>query len=110
MYRDGYYGFAEPLEFRSVIELVEFYTRNSLQPYSHKLDITLQEPVSRLNAYEVENEGALGSIEEVCLNMYMCCTCTCTCTCTTMSSLTVFVHVQCTCNYTIDLYNSRTPL
>ena len=66
MFREGYYGFAEPLEFRSVIELVEFYSRNSLQPYSHKLDITLQEPVSRLNAYIVENEGAMGTIEEVC--------------------------------------------
>lgn len=65
MYRDGYYGFAEPLEFRSVVELVDFYSHNSLQPYSHKLDITLQEAVSKLNVYEVESEGPLGRNEEV---------------------------------------------
>lgn len=47
MYRDGYYGFAEPLEFSSVVELVEFYRHNSLHPYSSKLDITLIQPVSK---------------------------------------------------------------
>ena len=65
MFRDGYYGFAEPLEFCSVVELVEFYRNNSLQPYSHKLDITLQEAVSRANVYEVENEGLFGRNDEV---------------------------------------------
>uniref|UniRef100_A0A1X7SY33 PI3K regulatory subunit p85-related inter-SH2 domain-containing protein n=1 Tax=Amphimedon queenslandica TaxID=400682 RepID=A0A1X7SY33_AMPQE len=42
MFRDGYFGFAEPLEFRSVVEL----------PYSSKLDITLKEPVSKTDIYE----------------------------------------------------------
>ena len=53
MSRDGYYGFAEPLDFRSVVELVEFYKKNSLQPYSAKLDITLHDPVSK---YMYEDE------------------------------------------------------
>ena len=52
MFRDGYFGFAEPLEFRSVVELVEFYRTHSLQPYSSKLDITLNEPVSKTDIYE----------------------------------------------------------
>lgn len=65
MFRDGYYGFAEPLEFVSVVELVDFYTHNSLQPYSHKLDVTLQEPVSKLREYEVDNEGPMGRANEV---------------------------------------------
>lgn len=47
MFRDGLYGFAEPLEFRSVIELVDYYKENSLAPYSPKLDITLGGPISR---------------------------------------------------------------
>ena len=64
-FRDGYYGFAEPLEFHSVTELVEFYRTNSLQPYSPKLDITLQEPVSKYSAYEVESEGPFSRNEEV---------------------------------------------
>ncbi len=47
MLRDGLYGFAEPLEFKSVVDLVDFYKENSLAPYSPKLDITLGAPVSR---------------------------------------------------------------
>lgn len=45
--RDGLYGFAEPLEYRSVMELVAYYQANSLAPYSPKLDITLKTPVSK---------------------------------------------------------------
>jgi len=52
MFRDGMYGFAEPLEFRSVVELVDFYKQNSLAPYSPKLDITLGLPVSRKQVRE----------------------------------------------------------
>ena len=52
MFHDGYFGFAEPLEFHSVVELVEFYRTHSLQPYSSKLDITLNEPVSKTDIYE----------------------------------------------------------
>ena len=47
MNRDGYYGFAEPLEFDSVVSLVEYYKGHSLAPYSPKLDITLGTPISR---------------------------------------------------------------
>ena len=47
MSKEGYFGFAEPLEFHSVVELVDYYRENSLQPYSPKLDITLREPVSK---------------------------------------------------------------
>ena len=47
MHRDNLYGFAEPLEFNSVVSLVEYYKEHSLAPYSPKLDITLGVPVSR---------------------------------------------------------------
>ncbi len=47
MHRDGHYGFAEPLEFSSVVAVVEYYRTHTLAPYSPKLDITLGIPVSR---------------------------------------------------------------
>ena len=47
MHKDGLYGFAEPLEFPSVIAMVDWYSEHSLAPYSPKLDITLNHPVSR---------------------------------------------------------------
>ena len=45
--KDGLYGFAEPLEFESVMALVAYYRENSLAPYSPKLDIILSNPVSK---------------------------------------------------------------
>jgi len=59
MYKDGLYGFAEPLEFHSVVELVDYYRDHSLAPYSPKLDITLVKPISRLERFEMEQEGAM---------------------------------------------------
>ena len=50
--RDGLCGFAEPLEFESVVDLVAYYRENSLAPYSPKLDITLSNPISRKQAYD----------------------------------------------------------
>ena len=47
--RDGLYGFAEPLEYSSVVELVAHYQKNSLAPYSPKLDITLKTSVSKFD-------------------------------------------------------------
>ncbi len=47
MHKDDLFGFAEPLEFSSVVGLVEYYKEHSLAPYSPKLDITLGSPVSR---------------------------------------------------------------
>ena len=53
MLRDGLYGFAEPLEFTSVVSLVSFYKVHSLAPYSPKLDIILGMPVSRRLVWKV---------------------------------------------------------
>ena len=49
MHRDGMYGFADPLEFKSVIELVHFYQNTSLVAYSPKLDISLLYPICRVS-------------------------------------------------------------
>ncbi|KOB64500.1 Phosphatidylinositol 3-kinase 60 [Operophtera brumata] len=50
---EGRYGFCEPFEFNSVVDLVSFYTHYSLAHCNSSLDIKLLYPLSRLQ----ENEG-----------------------------------------------------
>lgn len=50
----GRYGFCEPFEFNSVVDLVRYYTEYSLAQCNSSLDIKLIYPLSRLQ----ENEGA----------------------------------------------------
>lgn len=50
---EGRYGFCEPFEFTSVVDLVRFYTEYSLAHCNSSLDIKLLYPLSRLQ----ENEG-----------------------------------------------------
>ncbi|KAF9412356.1 hypothetical protein HW555_009101 [Spodoptera exigua] len=50
---EGRYGFCEPFDFKSVVELVRFYREFSLAHCNSSLDIKLMYPLSRL----VENEG-----------------------------------------------------
>lgn len=45
--RNGKYGFSEPFNFNSVIELINFYRNVSLAQYNSSLDIKLMYPVSR---------------------------------------------------------------
>ena len=47
IFHDGKYGFSEPLEFNSVVELVNYHKYHSLRPYSFKLDTQLLYPVSK---------------------------------------------------------------
>ena len=68
--RNGLCGFAEPLEFRSVVALVEYYKKNSLAPYSPKLDITLSNPVSK-HMFESDDFFRMVRI--------MLCVCVCVC-------------------------------
>lgn len=46
-YREGKYGFSEPLGFSSVMDLIHFYHHKSLAQYNSKLDTRLLYPVSR---------------------------------------------------------------
>ncbi|KAF7401655.1 hypothetical protein HZH68_007475 [Vespula germanica] len=46
-HRNGNYGFSEPYNFHSVIELVDYYRNCSLAQYNSTLDIKLLYPVSR---------------------------------------------------------------
>ncbi|XP_059145678.1 phosphatidylinositol 3-kinase regulatory subunit gamma-like isoform X2 [Physella acuta] len=47
LHRDGRYGFVEPLEFTSVVSLINWYQVNSLAMYNNTLDTRLVHPVSR---------------------------------------------------------------
>ncbi|GFS13479.1 phosphatidylinositol 3-kinase regulatory subunit alpha [Elysia marginata] len=47
LHREGHYGFVEPLEFTSVVNLIQWYQINSLSMYNNKLDTRLVHPVSR---------------------------------------------------------------
>lgn len=57
---DGRYGFCEPYEFKSVVELVRFYKEYSLAHCNSSLDIKLTYPLSRLQ----ENEGGENMSDE----------------------------------------------
>ena len=46
-HRNGKYGFSEPYNFHSVIDLVEYYRNCSLAQYNSTLDIKLLYPISR---------------------------------------------------------------
>ncbi len=56
--RDGLYGLTESLNFKSVIDLVDFYKKNSLAQYWPGLDITLGTPVPK-NQVGLQNYAGL---------------------------------------------------
>jgi len=45
--QDGKYGFVEPYQFQSVVELINYYRTNSLSEYNISLDTCLLFPISR---------------------------------------------------------------
>ncbi|GFN87133.1 phosphatidylinositol 3-kinase regulatory subunit alpha [Plakobranchus ocellatus] len=56
LHREGNYGFVEPLEFKSVVSLIQWYQVNSLSMYNNMLDTRLVYPVSRSMGLET-SEG-----------------------------------------------------
>lgn len=54
-HRNGRYGFSEPFNFKSVLELVNFYQDVSLAQYNQTLDIKLLHPVLRVQEDEILN-------------------------------------------------------
>ncbi|KAG6464426.1 phosphatidylinositol 3-kinase regulatory subunit gamma [Manduca sexta] len=63
---EGRYGFCEPFEFKSVVDLVRFYTEYSLAHCNSSLDIRLMYPLSR----HQENEGGESISDETLGNRY----------------------------------------
>lgn len=54
-HRNGKYGFSDPYNFHSVIELVDYYRNCSLAQYNSVLDIKLLYPVSRFQQVSSSN-------------------------------------------------------
>ena len=72
LYKDGYYGFSEPLTFSTVVELINYYKTRSLASYNPKLDVKLESP---LNKYEVSQCSCkLYSEQVVCCDIFARCT------------------------------------
>ncbi|XP_070196149.1 phosphatidylinositol 3-kinase regulatory subunit alpha-like [Littorina saxatilis] len=53
--KDGKYGFVEPLEFNSVVDLIQHYQNNSLAMYNRTLDTRLFYPISRSMGMDKEH-------------------------------------------------------
>lgn len=49
MFKDGKYGFVDPPEFNSVVDLIINYQTKSLAHYNAKLDVTLCHPLSKFD-------------------------------------------------------------
>lgn len=47
LYEDGKFGFAHPLTFRSIVELVLYYQHHSMAQYNRSLDTILRYPLCR---------------------------------------------------------------
>ena len=76
IYGNGKYGFSEPYTFNSVIELIEYYKKNSLGKYNPRVNTQLFNPISRFAV-------------SVCV-----CVCVCVCACVRVRAyMCVFVCV-----------------
>ncbi|XP_055694445.1 phosphatidylinositol 3-kinase regulatory subunit gamma [Lutzomyia longipalpis] len=73
-HRNGKYGFTEPYTFSSVVELVNYFRKESLKQYNNVLDIKLQYPISRYNQEEdttgVANESDVNKLVEQFLEVH----------------------------------------
>ena len=49
IFANGRYGFSDPTSYDSVVELIEYYSVNPLTKYNPRLDMTLNNPVSRFD-------------------------------------------------------------
>ncbi|RWS08758.1 phosphatidylinositol 3-kinase regulatory subunit alpha-like protein [Dinothrombium tinctorium] len=64
IHKNGRYGFSEPLEFFSVVDLINFYRTESLARYNQALDVKLLYPVSRFSQSECE-EAEVNDIDKL---------------------------------------------
>jgi len=63
-HRNGMYGFIEPLNFNSVVDLINYCQQQNLSQFNKALDIKLLYPVSR-NTYGDESESRGLRVEEI---------------------------------------------
>lgn len=70
-HENGYYGFADPVNFPSVQELISFYTHNTLVDYNPVLDIKLSYPICKsytFHYHESDGDNDGGDQEGIVLN------------------------------------------
>ncbi|XP_046906279.1 phosphatidylinositol 3-kinase regulatory subunit beta isoform X1 [Hypomesus transpacificus] len=63
-HRGGQYGFSEPLDFSSVVELIQHYHHESLAQYNPKLDTRLLYPISKYQQDQVVKEDSVDAVGE----------------------------------------------
>lgn len=68
-HRNGKYGFSDPYNFHSVIELVDYYRNCSLAQYNSVLDIKLLYPVSRFQQVAFLEFSDLNTYQTTLLNL-----------------------------------------
>ncbi|RLU24802.1 hypothetical protein DMN91_002892 [Ooceraea biroi] len=69
-HRNGKYGFSDPYNFHSVIELVDYYRNCSLAQYNSVLDIRLLYPVSRFQQDdEIANTTDMAKVWQKCIDL-----------------------------------------
>ena len=61
-HRGGQYGFSEPLDFSSVVELIQHYHHESLAQYNPKLDTRLLYPISKYQQVGWRNPSIIGVV------------------------------------------------
>ena len=52
-HRNNMYGFSEPCQFPSVVQLINYHRKETLKRYNPALDITLKYPASPVSCYGV---------------------------------------------------------
>ncbi|XP_054155204.1 phosphatidylinositol 3-kinase regulatory subunit alpha-like isoform X2 [Oppia nitens] len=54
-HKNQMFGFSDPLRFKSVVELINYYRKESLKDYNHTLDTKLLYPISRFSQTECDD-------------------------------------------------------
>ncbi|KAH8403047.1 hypothetical protein KR222_003745 [Zaprionus bogoriensis] len=67
---NGNYGFIEQYPFNSVVEMINYYTVNSLSMYNKTLDITLSNPICF--PYDDDETPAQGDMRKLCEELRRC--------------------------------------
>lgn len=61
----GKFGFSHPFQFNSVVELVNYYRKESLKQYNNLLDTTLMYPFSRFNHQDADELAGITDVNKL---------------------------------------------
>lgn len=68
----GKFGFSQPFQFNNVVDLVNYYRKESLKKYNNALDITLLYPLSKFTKenYEISELTEIDELVKIFVNTY----------------------------------------